>query len=620
MKTNKIINELKSNNKKDEIEYDKLKQKNTVKGPMILLKKILAFYKGFTTPIIISVVLMIIATILSLSTNLVLKQIIDKLVKRSNDTISRIIILYAILLLLSLIIKFIGSTLKATTTQKIIYNLRNKLFKHIQSLDISFFDKHQSGDIISTFVNDIELLSNALDQAIPLILISSLEMFFALILLFILQPILAIVSLILTIIHIFVVSKLVKKSRMYSTLYTKKLGDLTAYTEEMSSSISTVKSFNYEAKNIKEFKKISERLKYLDARSAFFSGSIGEITAAFSTLSSAVIAMIGGMLLLNGYVSLGGLITFIQVSNAFIWPIQSLAQYIPNLLLALAGTDRILNILHVPSEIDDGKIYLTKRNNLLYWNDKEKLIEAKGHIEFKNVSFSYSKDNNKVLKNISLYAKPNQKIAFVGATGAGKTTVTNLVNRFYEIDEGQILIDGIDLRNIKKKELRQSLTTVLQDTNLFSGSIKDNIRFGNPDATDEDILNAAKLSNADVFISKLPHKYDTIINPDDCSLSKGEMQLISITRAAISKPLVLMLDEATSSIDTKTEKLVQDGLDKLMASATTLVIAHRLSTVKNANAILVIDNGEIIERGDHDDLLNQKGKYYNLYTGKEILV
>lgn len=605
--------------KKNNELYKEILKKDTAKNPIKTFFRLVKFLKYEKKMFALGIVLSIITTVLGIASNLILKPIIDEIAAGNLDNFISQMLLYAGLGFLSILLGFIGSAALAIMAQKIIATMRTELFEHMETLSIEYFDKNQSGDIMSVYSNDIELLSTALDQSVVKILISILQVIITLGILIYLNWILALVIIGLLIIYTFGITFFGFKAEKHSKIKQHRLGDLNAYSEELISGMQTVKVFNYEDRNIEIFEDKSFELKDSSVRSQIYGIAPHAVSHFLSSALLGVIGIVGGILQVKGHITLGMIVVYIQFVRNLTQPIETIANQFATLATALAGAERVFAILDTEPEIDEGTVTIETKDNQKYWNRNGELLEAHGHIEFENVDFGYNEESL-ALENISLWAKPCQKIAFVGSTGAGKTTVSNLINRFYEINSGVITIDGIDITEIKKRDLRENITTVLQDTTLFTGTIKDNIKYGNINATDEEVIEAAKLSNADTFIQNLPDKYDTIINPDDMSLSQGEMQLLSIARAAVSRPLILMLDEATSSIDTKTEQLVHKGLDNLMKQYTTLVIAHRLSTIKNANAIMVIDQGKIIERGDHDELLEQKGKYYNLHTGREALI
>ena len=607
---------IKEKNKK---QYEEISKKNTAKNPIKTLFRLLGFLKLEKTLFIVGFIISVITTILGIGANLLLKPIIDEITSGNIDGFINNIYIYAVVGVAATLLGFTGSTTLAIMAQKVVFKIRKKLFDHMESLSIEYFDNNQSGDIMSVYSNDVELLSTALDQSITKIIIAIMQITITMGILIYLNWILALAIFVLITLYSIGVIFLGNKTNKHSKLKQHRIGNMNAYSEEMLTGMQTVKVFNHEKNNIEEFTNRADQLQNSSIKTSFYGISAHALSGFFNGLLFGIIGITGGLLQVKGYITLGMIVVYIQFVRNLSYPIETMANQFATLVTSLAGAERIFAILDSKPEIDEGHVKIECRDNKKYWNDNGNLIEAKGFVEFKDVDFSY---NNKdlALEGISLYAKPGQKIAFVGSTGAGKTTVTNLVNRFYEIKGGEILIDGINIQNIRKQDLRENITTVLQDTTLFTGTIKENIKYGNIDATDEEAEKAAKISNAHCFIENLPDKYDTLINPDDISLSQGEMQLLSIARAAVSSPLILILDEATSSIDTNTERLVQNGLDNLMKKFTTLVIAHRLSTVQNSNAIMVIDQGRIIERGDHDDLLLQKGKYYNLYTGKDVLV
>ncbi len=599
--------------------YKELSDKNKAQNPFKTLLRLMSFIKYEKFLFVIGLTISIITTVLTLISTLILKPIIDNIAAGNLDSFADEVFIYAIISVASVILGFIGASTLAVMSQKIIAQVRYELFEHMEGLSIEYFDRNQSGDIMSVYSNDVELLSTALDQSVVKIFIAALQIIITFGILFYLNWILALVILVLLALYSIVVLFFGNKAEKHSQIKQNRLGKLNAYSEELITSMQTVKIFNYENRNIDAFKDKSFVLEDSSVKSQIY----GMVPHAFSHfLSSAllgVIGIIGGLLHIAGHITLGMIVVYIQFVRNLTQPVETIANEFSTLAAALAGAERMFAIMDTEKEIDEGHITLTEKDGKKYWNDNGKLTEAHGYIEFEDVDFGYTEDEL-TLENMSLWAKPKQKIAFVGSTGAGKTTVANLINRFYEINDGQILMDGINIVDINKRILRENITTVLQDTTLFTGTIKDNIKFGKPNASDEEIIAAAKLSNADQFIQNLPDKYDTVINPDDMSLSQGEMQLLSIARAAVSRPLVLMLDEATSSIDTSTEQLVHNGLDNLMKQYTTLVIAHRLSTIKNSNAIMVMEAGKIIERGEHDELMALKGKYYNLNTGIEALI
>lgn len=509
-------------------------------------------------------------------------------------------------------------------SQKIIYEMRRDMFAHMEQLPLSYFDAKTHGQIMSNYTNDIDTLSDALNNAFAMLISNFIQIIGLIALIFVLNWFLSIVCVIFYILMFSYIFYASKKSKKAFGRQQQVLGNVNGFVEEMISGQKVVQVFNHEQENIEKFKIENEKLKESGFQALKYTMSMIPMVVSISYINYAIVAILGGLIAL-GYLpfitfSLGGMASYLVFVRQAAMPINQFTQQSNLLLNGLAGAERLFLMLDEEVELDMGDVELVKTTSctapVWTWQVKEdSFVPLKGDVRFLDVDFSYHK-NKKILKKLNLYAKPGQKIAFVGATGAGKTTITNLINRFYEIEAGTILYDGIDIRDIKKKDLRHSLAIVLQDTHLFTGTIKDNIRYGRLDATDEEIIDAAKLANADGFIKRLPHGYETMVVADGGNLSQGQCQLLSIARAAIADTPVLILDEATSSIDTRTERLVQDGMDNLMKGRTVFVIAHRLSTVRNSDAIMVLDHGKIMERGNHEDLLMQKGIYYQLYTGK----
>jgi len=520
-----------------------------------------------------------------------------------------------------------------SVSTKALKHIRTDLFSAMQKLPIRFFDTHTHGELMSRFTNDTDSMREMLGQGIPQFISSFISVTGVFVMMLVLSPALTVLVLFMLAIMLFVVKNVGAKSGFYFKRQAKALGEINGYIEEMIEGQKVVKVFSREEQVQKDFDRLNEQLCQAATNAHSFANILMPIMGNLGYLHYALTAAFGGMLVIFGKADLGTVASFLQYTRSFSQPITQISQQFNSILTALAGAERIFAVIDEEPEQDNGKVTLVyaryndenvleesdKRTGLWAWkrplpDGKADYIEVRGDVRFDDVTFGYE-ENKVVLKNISLYAKPGQKIAFVGSTGAGKTTITNLINRFYDVPEGKITYDGIPITEIKKPDLRRSLSMVLQDAHLFTGTVRDNIRYGKLDATDEEIYEAARLANADSFIKHLPQGYDTVLTADGGNLSQGQRQLLSIARAAVADPPVLILDEATSSIDTRTEALIEKGMDKLMAGRTVFVIAHRLSTVRNSNAIMVLENGEIIERGDHDSLLKEKGKYYQLYTG-----
>ena len=539
--------------------------------------------------------------------------------------------------------------------QKTISEIRRDLFNKMQDLPLKYFDRNTHGDLMSLYTNDIDSVNEALNNSFTNILASGLTFIGTIIMMIVLSPIMCIITATFLALMVFLVKKVGAKSGYYFAMQQKNIGKLNGYVEEMIEGQKVIKVFCHEDKAIEDFKKHNEELRKASTGAQTFAGFMMPMLGNLSHINYAVTCCIGGLLTIAGMFDIGSLVSYLQYTKQVANPISQVSQQVNMILAALAGAERIFAALDEEEEINNGQVTLARvkideNGNLEeteeytgHWAWKIpmnevavdidgsakaiyrttrvngfELRELTGDVRFKDVIFGYNEEKV-VLKNISLFAKPGQKIAFVGSTGAGKTTITNLINRFYEINSGTITYDGIDVKDIKKEDLRRSLGIVLQDTHLFTGTIADNIRYGNLKATDEQVKEAAKLANAHAFIKHLPHGYDTVITGDGEGLSQGQRQLLAIARAAVANPPVLIMDEATSSIDTRTEKLIAEGMDKLMEGRTVFVIAHRLSTIKNSKAIMVLEQGEIIERGDHDSLLEEGGRYYQLYTGKAEL-
>lgn len=521
---------------------------------------------------------------------------------------------------------YLFNMLMGVLAQKVQYRVRNEMFTHMESLPISYFDQNEFGDIMSRYTNDIDTLMQMISQSIPQFTNSVLSLLFVVCAMFSLSWQLTLFSFIIFALSIGIVRFLTVKSGNYFQIQQKKLGQINGYNEEMLNGLKVIKVFSHEPESKAGFDKYNEELRQASGRANTYATVLFPIMGNIGNLLYVLIAFIGGAVAINQWapLSLGAIGSFLQLSRQFSMPIAQISQQLNSIVMALAGAERIFNLEDQASEPDDGTVTISKGDEVgsnWNWNVPQKdgsikKVPVRGHIVFDHVNFSYVPEHQ-ILHDISIDAKPGMKVALVGETGAGKTTISNMLNRFYEIDSGTITYDGVPIKNIKKDDLRQSLSIVLQETHLFTGTIMDNIRFGNPDASDDDVYQAAKLSHADEFIHNLDHGYQTVIDGDGGDLSQGQMQLLSIARAMIADEPVMILDEATSSIDTRTEKMVQAGMDNLLAGRTSFVIAHRLSTIVNSDLILVLDHGHIIERGNHEELLKQKGYYYELYTGKK---
>ena len=620
--------------------------KSQVKNPgelfLRLMKYVLKDYKFHCISV---VVLIVVSVLCNVQGTMFMKNLIDEYITpfllsdNPNFTplahaIAKVAAFYA----LGVLATFGYNRLMVNVTQGTLRNLRNDLFSHMEKLPIKYFDTHAHGDIMSVYTNDIDTLRQMISQSMPQLLNSGITIVSVFISMLILSIPLTIVTMVMVGIMVFCSKKSAGQSGAYFAKQQKDLGTVNGYIEEMMNGQKVVKVFCHEEENMQNFKKLNDELYISADRANTFANFLGPINAQIGNISYVICAIVGGVLALGkvGGFTLGGLASFLTFNKSFSMPINQISMQMNAIVMAMAGADRIFRLMDEKEELDEGYVTLVnakeedgklteceERTERWAWKHTHQndgsvdYVEVKGEVVFNGVDFGYN-DEKIVLHDIKLYAKPGQKIAFVGSTGAGKTTITNLINRFYDIQDGKIRYDGININKIKKADLRRSLGIVLQDTHLFTGTVRDNIRFGKLDATDEEIVAAAKLANADSFIRRLPDGYDTMLTGDGANLSQGQRQLLAIARAAIADPPVLILDEATSSIDTRTERIVQDGMDKLMHGRTTFVIAHRLSTVKNSDCIMVLEQGRIIERGTHDDLIAQKGKYYQLYTGNAI--
>ncbi len=533
---------------------------------------------------------------------------------------------------------YIYNRLMINVTQGVLRNLRNDLFSHMETLPIKYFDTHSHGDIMSIYTNDTDTIRQMVSQSMPQVFNSAITVVSVFISMVILSVPLTIVTLVMVVVMLVVTARTAGISGRYFLQQQRDIGKVNGFIEEMMEGQKVVKVFCHEEENIQKFNELNENLYQSADRANYLVNIVGPVNMQLGNVSYVVCAIVGGALSLSGItgLSLGSLASFLTFNRSFNMPINQISQQLNSIVMAMAGAERIFKMLDEEPETDNGYVTLVhvkeengrlveskSRTGRWAWRHEHQAdhsvdyVEVKGDVVFDGVDFGYN-DEKIVLHDVELFATPGQKIAFVGSTGAGKTTITNLINRFYDIQDGKIRYDGINVNKIRKADLRRSLGIVLQDTHLFTGTVMDNIRYGKLDATDEEVIAAAKLANADGFIRHLPEGYDTVLTGDGANLSQGQRQLLAIARAAIADPPVLILDEATSSIDTRTERIVQDGMDKLMKGRTTFVIAHRLSTVKNSDCIMVLEQGRIIERGTHDQLIEEQGKYYQLYTGNAI--
>ena len=607
------------------------------------LKRLLSYVlKNYKKQFIFVFVCIIISSIASVAGSLFLQTLIDDyitpLLKDKNPVFTELLQILTVMgtiYVVGILASYLYSRLMAVVSQGVLRDIRNEMFTKMERLPIRYFDTNTHGDIMSHYTNDTDTLRQMLSQSLPQVITSVFSIIAIFCSMVYLSPMLTGFVIVFTLLTLIVTKTITSKSAKYFLKQQYALGKVNGYIEEMLNGQKVVKVFTHEKQAKKDFDKLNEQLNENMYHAHKFINILMPIANNLANLQYVCIALIGTVLTINGTIalSIGTIVSFLQLSRNFAQPINQVMNQFNSIVMALAGASRIFTMMDEEPEQDDGyvtlvKVHIQEDGSMIETNDDSgtwawrhphhdgriEFIELKGKIDFENVTFGYTPDKI-VLHDISLYAKPGQKIAFVGATGAGKTTITNLLNRFYDINSGKIRYDGINIEKIKKDDLRRSLGMVLQDTNLFTGTIKDNIKYGKSNATDDEVIQAAKLANADNFIRRLPNGYDTMLTGNGAQLSQGQRQLLAIARCAINNPPVMILDEATSSIDTRTEKIVQDGMDKLMEGRTVFVIAHRLSTVRNSKAIMVLDHGHIIERGDHNQLIEQKGQYYQLYTG-----
>lgn len=614
-------------------------------NPLVSLKKVIQYvlkeYKGSCIVVVICILLSSLATLsMSLFSQSLIDDYITPMLAQSDPDFGPLeirMIKLMIVLIGGIICSYTYNRVMVNVTQGTMRRVREDLFTHMESLPIKYFDTHAHGNIMSVYTNDVDTLRQLISQSLPQVINSSITLISTFISMIVLDIPLTILSVVMVIIMLFVTSRLSGKAGKYFIKQQKDLGALNGYIEEMMEGQKVVKVFCHEEKSIEDFKTVNRRLR----DSAITANQIANITMPVNgnigNISYVLCATVGAVLALNGVsgLTIGTLVAFLSLNKSFTQPVTQLSQQVSSIVMASAGASRVFDLLEEEPEKDEGYVELvranikpdgtieetTTRTGIWAWKDPHKdgtvtYTKLEGKVTFEDVDFGYS-DEKMILHDIKMFAEPGQKLAFVGSTGAGKTTITNLINRFYDIQSGKIRYDGISIDTIKKADLRRSLGIVLQDTHLFTGTVLENIRYGRLDATDEECIEAAKLANADSFVKHLPDGYDTMLIGDGSNLSQGQRQLIAIARAAVANPPALILDEATSSIDTRTEVLVQKGMDSLMEGRTSFVIAHRLSTIRNSDCIMVMEQGRIIERGSHEQLLDEQGRYYQLYTGKK---
>ena len=614
-----------------------------VENPGKLFMRLLAYImKNYAVHCILVVICIFITVLASVQGTWFMQTLIDgyilPLIGQADPDFSGLlhaIMRVAIFYLIGALASYIYTRIMVNVSQGTLKNLRDDMFTHMEELPIRYFDTHYHGDIMSTSTNEIDTLRQMISQSMPQFLNSIITIVSVFVSMLLLNVPLTIVTLLMIGVTLFATKKIGALSAKYFIAQQKDIATVNGYIEEMMNGQKVVKVFTHEEESIENFNRLNDQLFHSADNANKFGNILMPVNAQIGNISYVLCALVGGVLALNGVggFTLGKLASFLTYNKSFSQPVNQLSMQLNNIVMALAGSERIFKLLDEEPEVDNGYVTLVRarkengqiveskeRTGMWAWKHTHQAdgsvdyIELKGDVVFDDVDFGYNPDKI-VLHNVDLYATPGQKIAFVGSTGAGKTTITNLINRFYDIQDGKIRYDGININKIKKDDLRHSLGIVLQDTHLFTATVMENIRYGKLDATDEEVIAAAKLANADTFIHQLPDGYNTLLTGDGANLSQGQRQLLAIARAAIADPPVLILDEATSSIDTRTEKIVQDGMDKLMAGRTTFVIAHRLSTVKNSDCIIVLEQGRVIERGNHDKLMEEKGKYYQLYTG-----
>lgn len=620
--------------------------KPKLENPGKIFKRLVGYAFSRYIPHIIIVMIAVVVSVLAqvrgtMFIKILLDDYIEPLSKQSNPDFTELlhqIYIMAIIFGVGIISTYVYSKIMIYVSQGTLNKLRMDLFSHMERLPIRYFDSHSHGDIMSIYTNDVDTIRQMIGQSLPSLLSSAITIVSVFCSMVILSLPLTGVTVAMVVVMMFTTKKVAGLSGQYFLAQQKNLGAINGYIEEMMEGQKVVKVFCHETKSLEQFNEKNDELFDSAQKANRYVNILGPINMQLGNVSFVLCSVVGGVLAIGGFggFTLGSLASFLTFNKSFNMPINQISQQFNSIIMALAGADRIFKLLDEPVEVDDGYVTLVnaryengqlveskERTGIWAWRHLHQAdgsvtyVELKGDVVFDDVDFGYNPEKI-VLHNVTLFAKPGQKIAFVGSTGAGKTTITNLLNRFYDIQDGKIRYDGININKIKKDDLRRSLGIVLQDMHLFSGTVRENIRYGKLDATDEEVIAAAKLANAHGFITRLPKGYDTELSGDGGSLSQGQRQLLAIARAAIADPPVLILDEATSSIDTRTEKAVQSGMDRLMKGRTTFVIAHRLSTVRNSDCIMVLEAGKIIERGTHQELMEEQGRYYSLYTGKKV--
>ncbi|MDE6883440.1 MAG: ABC transporter ATP-binding protein/permease [Lachnospiraceae bacterium] len=617
-----------------------------IENPGKVFKRLMKYVaKSYGLHLVIVAVLIFVSVLANVQGTMFIQSLIDDYIQPMLTTqepdfgpLATAIMRVAGLYLIGVAAAYIYNRIMINVTQGVLRNLRNDLFSHMETLPVKYFDTHSHGDIMSVYTNDTDTIRQMVSQSMPQVFNSAITIVSVFISMVILSVPLTVVTLVMVAVMLVVTGKTAGLSSRYFLQQQRDIGKVNGFIEEMMEGQKVVKVFCHEEENIRKFQELNDNLYHSADRANYLVNIVGPVNMQLGNVSYVVCAIVGGALALSGIsgLTLGALASFLTFNRSFNGPINQVSQQLNSIVMAMAGAERIFRMMDEEPETDNGYVTLVhvkeengrlteseSRTGRWAWRHEHQAdhsvdyVELKGDVVFDGVDFGYN-DEKIVLHDVKLFATPGQKIAFVGSTGAGKTTITNLINRFYDIQDGKIRYDGINVNKIKKADLRRSLGIVLQDTHLFTGTVMENIRYGKLDASDEEVIAAAKLANADGFIRHLPEGYDTVLTGDGANLSQGQRQLLAIARAAIADPPVLILDEATSSIDTRTERIVQDGMDKLMKGRTTFVIAHRLSTVRNSDCIMVLEQGRVIERGTHDQLIEEQGKYYQLYTGNAI--